>query len=168
MHFTLGMNMKKLILTGLLSCVGAVSLASWDVVIEDDIFAGKKAMLVGALSSNDTLVFDCQKDKPPKMFLIYPDKTTEYNYPLNVKFLIKIDDNEVIQGFGGVERRNPDYGAFTYSANNELQILKELRDAKRQILIGIQFNGNQNSISGDVFRSTSSVNSFLKACDLNL
>lgn len=160
--------MKKLSLIVLLSSLG-ISQASWSVHVEDDIFAGKKAMLVGTLSSNEALVFDCQKDKPPRMALIFPDKTSEFDYPVNVQLLIKIDDNDIIKGSASAGRRNQEYGEFSYSGNNEFQILKELRDARKQFLIGIQANSdNKSSISGDVVRSTSSINSFIEACNLNL
>ncbi|OIN18270.1 hypothetical protein AO411_2003310 [Salmonella enterica subsp. enterica serovar Sarajane] len=157
------------LLTALLA---PVAYADWDTQTDDDVFSGgKRAMLLGVLSSvGHNVVFDCSENKLMFSFL-EEDNNSMLDAPIPVDLFVKIDDNEIAKLNALMMRRNSKFmGAESSDEDNIIKLLKQLRSAKKKIIVGIQDKDGENrqSYSGDVVNSTSAVSNFVKACNIKL
>ncbi len=163
--------MKKLLqlcISGLMTL--GLAQAGWFYHIEDDLFNGKKATLIGEMSQGGVLFFECKKGEVPTLALLLSHKDSDPDLDIPVLMVLKVDRNEPIAEFGRIQKRNENYVAVYYLGNNILQILKEIRDGKQQVLAGYKILSNDynNSLSGNVYKSTVGVNQFVKACGISL
>lgn len=163
--------MRKILFAALLigNIIG-VAQAQWNTTIEDDLFAGKKAIMIGNMNKGSALYFECQQNQLPTLAFLLPEKDAPRDVNIPVELVIKVDNRDVIRGDGIIQRRNDHY-VHTYADNLDLfQVLKDIRDAQQKILVGYQIKGTNanDSFSGSVRKSTASVNQFIKACNLNL
>lgn len=161
---------KKVLIALLIGNIIGMAQAQWNTTIKDDLFAGKKAIMIGKLNNDSVLYFECQRDQLPTLAFLLPEKDAPRDLNIPVDLVIKVDDKDIIQGDGTIQRRN-DYYIHTYADNIDLfHTLKDIRDAQQKILVGYQIKGTNanDSFSGNVRGSTASVNQFIKACNLNL
>lgn len=163
--------MKKLLLAStLLFTMTGLAHAQWRSSVEDDLFSGKNAILIGDMSAGEAMYFDCKKGQEPRLALLLPYKDGDDDISVQVDMLVKVDDNTPLKGIGTFEKRNDNYMQISYSGDNIPEMLKQLRDAKNQYLAGFQVEraNIRESFRGSVYRSTASINRFVDACDISL
>lgn len=128
-------------------------------------------MLLGVLSSvGHNVVFDCSENKLMFSFL-EEDNNSMLDTPIPVDLFVKIDDNEIAKLNALMMRRNSKFmSAESSDEDNIIKLLKQLRSAKKKIIVGIQDKDGENrqSYSGDVVNSTNAVSNFVKACNIKL
>ncbi|MFH3346653.1 hypothetical protein [Klebsiella aerogenes] len=146
--------------------------AQWLTTVDDDLFSGgKKAMMIGSLSSSDSaLIFDCTKTKISVAY-VETDKSTESLPTMSMDLIVKVDGNPINKFKASLARRNAQ-AIEIKSDDTEMitTLLKQLQNAKSKVLVGVQTpdGGNQSSFSGNASGSTVAANSFVKACEISL
>lgn len=146
--------------------------AQWVTNVEDDLFSGgKKAMMIGSVSSeNSAIVFDCTKSELTAAY-IEMDKTTESISEIPMDLIMKVDGNSPVKLDAALSRRNVQFLQIQSDDSDQLKVLlKQLQEAKSKVLVGVQLKDGegQNSFSANVSGSTSAVNGFIKACEITL
>ena len=149
-----------------------IAHAQWVTNTEDDLFSGgKKAMMLGEVSSdNGAIVFDCTKEKLSAAY-VEMDKSTESLSEVPMDLIMKVDGNTAVKLDATLSRRNVQSLQIQSDDADQLKtVLKQLQGAKSKVLVGVQTKdgGNQHSMSANVSGSTTAVNSFIKACEINL
>lgn len=154
------------------SLIASTAHARWATNTEDDLFSGgKQAMMIGELSSqNSAIIFDCTKQNL-KVSYVEMDKTSEVTSDIPMDLILKVDSNNPVKLDATLTRRNVQ--SVQISANDDEQIktlLKQIKDAKSKIQIGVQTKdgGNQISLSGNASGSTTAVSSFASACEITI
>ena len=145
-----------------------IAHAQWVTNTEDDLFSGgKKAMMLG---DNGAIVFDCPKEKLSAAY-VEMDKSTESLSEVPMDLIMKVDGNTAVKLDATLSRRNVQSLQIQSDDADQLKtVLKQLQGAKSKVLVGVQTKdgGNQHSMSANVSGSTTAVNSFIKACEINL
>lgn len=164
----MGAVMKKLMII-IFMMIPAISTAAWVTSTEDSIFDEKSATMLGQLSQGSAVMLECKGDDL-YIYYIEEDRNTDTeNLKSNVTLLFKIDDNKPIEFNAKISRRNND---FVQAASDEsagiLNVLDELRKAKKRFMVGLTIKGTdyRMSWSGDVYNSTAATNKFIKDCDI--
>lgn len=163
---------------GIAAAVGALGLAmssfanaDWTTIIQDDIFnGGKTAVLVGPISQQQSVAFDCDSDGL-SLALLQKDKWSETRVSSTWNLLIKIDAGEIYRFTAASRKRNDQYVQYITQDKDEiLKVLAELRGAKSKILLGIQSAEFDSKWSGtaSVGGSTKATNEFIQACKLKV
>lgn len=159
-----------ILVLGLMLMSGS-AFAEWDTKVEDDAFSdGHTATMMGAESLLNGVAFDCSSDSLSVSYIEQADskKVTE-NIPVDMLF--RVDGNEPVK-FNGhtVVRNNNYYGIVGNDVDAIKVLLAQLRQAKRRILVGIksQENDKKMSFSLNASGSTTAVNKFIKACNIDL
>lgn len=170
----LAMNKRILLKCSLLltTLVMPLAHADWATRVDDDVFTGgHKAMMLGLLgSTNNALVFDCSKNVLDIAY-VEQDSSTQDIDGLPMDLVVKIDAAPVVKFDATLSRRN----STTIQAKSEdegaiTEVLKSLQTAKSKIIVGVQSKAgtNQQSLTGNIYGSTTSVNDFIKACEIKL
>ncbi|WP_196010546.1 hypothetical protein [Citrobacter amalonaticus] len=152
--------------------ISPIAHAQWVTNTEDDLFSGgKKAMMIGEVSSaNGAIIFDCTKDKLTAAY-VEMDKTSESTAEIPMDLIMKVDGNSAVKLNATLSRRNVQTVEIATEDADQLKtLLKQLKDAKSKALIGAQTKdgGNQVSFTANVSGSTTAVNSFVAACEIEL
>ncbi|WP_226503503.1 hypothetical protein [Pseudomonas sp. MWU16-30317] len=143
--------------------------AQWSTTIEDDIFSGgKKGMMLADIGARQAIAFDCDADNLTVSFI------TEGKWPADGRstgwdLLIKVDQGKIHKFLAVSGQRNSDHLQYLASDKAEiLAVVKEIKDAKSQILLGLQSKEYDSKWSGtvDTAGSTREANRFLTACKL--
>ena len=146
--------------------------ADWATRVDDDVFTGgHKAMMLGLLgSTNNVLIFDCSRSVLDIAY-VEQDSSTQDIDGLPVDLVVKIDSAPIVKFDAILSRRN----STTIQAKSEdaasiTSVLKALQTAKSKVIVGIQSKAgtNQQSLTGNIYGSTASVNDFTKACEIKL
>src|SRR5690606_7218438 len=145
--------------------------AEWSATIEDDIFTGKKkASLIGRISLNQMLVFDCDSQDLTFSFLERSRRveSEDFSRPI-VRLIAKVDHGKIHEFDASAGRRNENYVAMTVvDRGGILDLLKEIRNAQSKIQLGLHERLTDSRWSGtaSVRGSTRETTRFLKACEL--
>ncbi|WP_274371771.1 hypothetical protein [Morganella morganii] len=160
--------MNKLLLALLLT-VPLISNAAWFTKVEDSIFDEKNALLIGEIYGNRSfMVFEC---KGSDLYFSYVEpghNSDNKSYPVNLLF--KVDNNAPIEFKASFESRNSDYmEAITKDKEKILIVLNQLKSAKTKYMSGLSAKNTdfRVSFSGNVYRSTAGVNSFMNSCGIS-
>ncbi|WP_114192498.1 hypothetical protein [Edaphovirga cremea] len=146
--------------------------AQWTTQVDDDLFTGgKKATMLGDLQGTEAaLIFDCTNKMVSISYIQrHSDQETISRVPFTL--IVKIDANDALKMDAQSGRRNSKYLEISADDKDQiLAIIKNLQQAKNQILVGLQTKdgGNQFSLSGGVSGSTKATDQFIKACELPL
>lgn len=147
---------------------GAAS-AEWFTNIQDDIFSGgKKAMLVGAISPYQALVFDCDSESLT-LAIISKEKWADGMEKVNTKILVKVDEGGVHELSAINSKRNTEYNqSMAAEKAVVLSILTDIRDAQSNIQLGLSMPEIGGKWSGVISPagSTREANRFIEACKL--
>ena len=161
----------KLILLTLVSvfCLSASSYA-WDYKVEEpDVFGVKKFFAQDA-KLRESLVVQC--DSKGFMAIAYIFKIKQFSEieKLTAKLFVKGNSDSPIVVDAVRSKWNDNYGGIVaIGENNETNLLiQEIRDAKKNIQVGVQIGGNQFSASFSSRGSTKSMKAAITACNLNI
>lgn len=149
--------------------VSSVACAGWQTTTKDDIFSGgKSASMLGEVSSSQAIIFDCAADSL-QLALVEKGKVGEGASEL-WSMLAKVDGGKIHRFETLQSQRNDKFIEFGTGETEEiLSLLKDLRNAKSTLLLGLQAkNGGKWSGSANVNGSTKAVNDFVQACNLKL
>jgi hypothetical protein len=144
--------------------------ANWTTSVEDDIFSGgKKATMLGLISSGSFVVADCVSGG--ELSLGYAEKGAWVDglERLNFRLLVKVDGETVREFAGKASQRNEQaWQVEADQADEVLSAIKAIGGARKQVLIGIQEPVTGTKFSGTVRSagSTRAVKQFLDACGL--
>ncbi|MFH8134198.1 hypothetical protein ABU178_08425 [Pantoea osteomyelitidis] len=164
--------MKKNLLAGILSlaCMASFSAhADWDAKVEDDIFSGgKQAMLVGMISMNNGIIFDCTKDSLSMAYVEKGDYKAAESLP--VTMIVKVDSNDPVSLQGNFSKRNDEYLQAATTQDGLVNILTQLKQAQSKVLIGLNVEAvnKKMSFSADAVGSTKAVTDFATACGIKV
>ncbi|WP_153011149.1 hypothetical protein [Pseudomonas oryzihabitans] len=147
-----------------------IAEASWTTVVRDDLFSdGKSAMLYGEVDRSHSLVFDCDSEEL-KMSLLEVGTWHEGMTGTVGKFVVKVDDLEKRVYDVSFYKRNEQQVAVGTSDEAIKNTLREIKAAKSKVLVGLAIpaiDSRWNS-SADAIGSTTSVEKFTKACNIQL
>nr|ELR5039325.1 hypothetical protein [Providencia stuartii]ELR5082446.1 hypothetical protein [Providencia stuartii] len=144
--------------------------AAWITNVEESIFGDNKANMIGEIkNSKAAIVFQCDKDNLRISYVeLGSDKKIN---PTPVTLLMKIDDGNVIDFQAVLGRKNSEAVAATADDKEKIiLLLQQLKIAKKKFLAGISVDDSdfKQSFSGNVSGSTTAVNKFITACNINL
>ncbi len=143
------------------------AFAQWSTTIEDDIFTGgKKGMMLSEIGGGQAIVFECDADTLT-VSLITEGKWPEDGRSTSWDLLIKVDQGKIYKFLAMSGRRNSDHLKYQASDKPEITaVVKELKDAKSQVLIGLQSKEFDSKWSGTISTvgSTREADKFLTAC----
>lgn len=149
--------------------ISSAASADWSTSTEDDIFSGgKKAMLLGNISPNQMVAFDCDSEGL-SLALLQKEKWPSERTSSAWKLLIKVDKGEIHHFTAESAKRNDDYAQYvTHEKEEILKVLADLREAKSVIQLGIQSEEFDSKWSGTVSAggSTRETDKFTQACKL--
>ncbi|OBU13307.1 hypothetical protein [Morganella psychrotolerans] len=166
--------MKRLLFSFWVVFMSCSASAAWESNVQDNIFGEKDALLVGQLNvSNAVSLFRCSGDELSFSYIEFTKDSNIKDKPADLLF--KVDGNNVIK-FDATFRVKNDKAveAISYDEEKITKALSELKSASSKYLIGVNIKGPSPdydykiSHPGDVARSTSEVNKFIKACDIKL
>ncbi|MEQ5370438.1 hypothetical protein [Morganella morganii] len=161
--------MKKLMII-LLMMIPVISTAAWVTNAEDSIFDEKAATMLGQLSQGSAVMLECKGDDL-YIYYIEEDRNTDTeSFKGNVTLLLKIDDNKPIEFNAKISRRNNEFVQVTSNESaGILNVLDELRKAKKRFMVGLTIKGTdyRMSWSGDVYNSTAATKKFIQSCAIN-
>ncbi|EHM48877.1 hypothetical protein [Hafnia alvei] len=164
---------NKMLSIGLLGMLLASSsaFAEWATKVEDDAFSDSHtAMMFGAETELNGVAFDCSSDGISVSYIEQAD-TKKVTAGLPVDLVFKVDDNSPIKFKAQTAIRNNNYFGITADTPDELKILlAQLKQAKRRVLVGIKSSLNDQKMSFELssIGSTTAVNKFIKACNIEL
>ncbi|EAB4767262.1 hypothetical protein [Escherichia coli] len=152
--------------------ISPIAQAQWLTQTEDDLFSdGKKAAMIGETSSdNSAIIFNCTKNTLTAAY-VEMDKTHESTAKMPMELVMKVDGNNALKFNATLSRRNVQALEIATNDAEQLKILlKQLKEAKSQVLVGAQTEdgGSKFSLSANVSGSTSAVNKFVAACEIKL
>lgn len=163
------MRLPAIVLAAALLCAGPAG-AQWDTKVDDDIFSGgKKALLLGFITSDSFLVADCDSSGELSFAYAQVGDWEEAMTLGNFRLLVKVDDNPVIEVAGKAEQRNNRSYQITSSDDAaSLEIVRQIGVARRSILVGVEEPsfGMKYSATAKAAGSTSAVKRFLGACSI--
>lgn len=149
--------------------VSTLANAGWSTTVQDDIFSGgKSAMMVGTISAYQSVVLDCNSEGVT-LALIQQEKWQEGHDNSTWSLLVKVDDGDVHRFTAASGRRNDKFSQYGTAEQDEiLKVLNDLRNAKSQVLLGLQSDVYNAKWSGTapVNGSTSAADRFMQACKL--
>jgi len=171
------MKHKKLVpgvMVTLLPFISHVAYADWATKVEDDVFtSGSKAMMIDIKPELNGVVFDCSKDIL-KVSYLERDDTTDLPENIPAELVFKVDQNAPVTFNAYTIIRNSNYFGVSSGTTTEERsiklLLNELKLAHRHVLVGIHYliNDRKYSYTFDISGSTTAVNQFTKACNIDL
>jgi hypothetical protein len=164
------LNVKAFVLAVAIAAVPAAAQASWATTVEDDIFSGgKKAMMLGMVSSGSFVVADCESGGDLSLGYAEKGDWADGLQNLNFRLLVKIDGEAVREFDGKARQRNEQAWQVTADKPDEvLAAIRAIGGAQKQVLIGVQepVTGTKFSGTARSAGSTRAVKQFLEACGL--
>lgn len=143
--------------------------ADWITTTQDDIFSGgKTAMMLGYISPFQSVAVDCNSDGL-SLALLQKEKWQDGRPSSAWNLLVKVDGGEVHRFIASSGQRNTEYVQYiTFEKDEIFKVLAELRNAKSQILLGLQSDEFNAKWSGTapVSGSTRETDKFIQACKL--
>lgn len=149
--------------------LSSLASADWITTTQDDIFSGgKTAMMLGYISPFQSVAVDCNSESL-SLALLQKEKWQEGRPSSSWNLLVKVDGGEVHRFVANSAQRNSEYAQYvTFEKDEILKLLTDLRNAKSQILLGLQsdeFNAKWTG-TAPVSGSTRETDKFLQACKL--
>lgn len=158
-----------------LSMVSGSAFAEWGTKVEDDAFSdSQNAIMVGANEQSDNggaIIFDCSKDKLSVSYLEPMTNPKDVVDDIPFELVFRVDSNAAIKLNGKSAIRNKEYWGIVNNNADELkQLLAQLKQSKRRLLVGVRaiINDKKLSFSIGSTGSTNAVNTFVKACGIEL
>ncbi|HDW3554145.1 TPA: hypothetical protein RMN47_000326 [Escherichia coli] len=159
-----------------LSMVSSSAFAEWGAKVEDDAFSdSKNATMVGAseqsAGAERAIIFECSSDNLSVAYAEEKSKPTDDISGIPFELIFRVDSNAAIKLRGEGANRNKDYLQIVNKDANEIkQLLAQLKQSKRRLLVGVRskINDVKWSFSIGATGSTNSVNTFVKACGIEL
>lgn len=149
--------------------VSSFANADWITTTQDDIFSGgKTAMMLGYISPFQSVAVDCNSEGL-SLALLQKEKWQEGRPSSAWNLLVKVDGGEVHRFTANSAQRNTEYVQYvTFEKEEILKVLADLRNAKSQILLGLQSDEFNAKWSGTapVSGSTRETDKFMQACKL--
>lgn len=149
--------------------ISSLASADWITTTQDDIFSGgKTAMMLGYISPFQSVAVDCNSDGL-SLALLQKEKWQEGRPSSAWNLLVKVDGGEVHRFIASSRQRNTEYVQYvTFEKDEILKVLADLRNAKAQILLGLQSDEFDAKWSGtaSVSGSTRETDKFMQACKL--
>ncbi|MFJ4051469.1 hypothetical protein [Pseudomonas hunanensis] len=149
--------------------ISSLASADWITTTQDDIFSGgKTAMMLGYISPFQSVAVDCNSDGL-SLALLQKEKWQEGRPSSAWNLLVKVDGGEVHRFIASSRQRNTEYVQYvTFEKDEILKVLADLRNAKVQILLGLQSDEFDAKWSGTapVSGSTRETDKFMQACKL--
>jgi hypothetical protein len=149
--------------------VSTLASAGWSTTVQDDIFSGgKTAMLIGYISPYQSVVVDCNSEGL-SLALLQQEKPQEGRGTSSWNLLVKVDGGDVHRFTAVSGRRNDKFSQYATADQDEImKVLQDLRNAKSQVLFGLQSEEYNAKWSGTapVDGSTRETDRFMQACKL--
>ncbi|EEA1793781.1 hypothetical protein NFS79_004575 [Salmonella enterica] len=167
--------MRSKINTGILvlglMLISGSAFADWGTRVEDDAFSdGHTAMMFGAEIAMRGIAFDCSNDTLSVSYIEQAD-TKDVVDGIPADLVLKVDKNPSVKLKAQTVARNSDYLGVKADNADELKVLlAQLKQAKRQVLVGVRFPDADKKMSFtlNTVGSTTAVNKFIKACNIDL
>lgn len=161
--------MKIAVATFLLLCsLAGEANAGWITKTEEDVFSGKDSVtMIGLISSSQALIVDCKPDGKVKINFAEKGDSGEKLSALTFRLVLKLDSNSPIEFTARADQRNDTFMQIGSDERDTIErFVKELRDAKKRLLIGLEekITDSKQSWTTDLSGSTAAAKKFLSAC----
>lgn len=142
---------------------------SWETIIQDDIFTGKKtAEMIGQVSWQEMLYFSCDGDRRITMAVIFVSEMESGMKGAKAETAIRIDNGNVHKFNSTLYQHNPEMLGFGSTSASLVEVVRQIRDARNQILVGVEITSidSRFSLTAPVDGSTPAANRFIQACEI--
>lgn len=141
---------------------------------QPDVFGNRTVNAVTTAPTGDGLTIQCNQKDSLNFAYVFPVTPQELDilqrsggFP--VTLLLKVDNNSVMKFDAAAQDWNNKYGGFVASGRSYaiVQAIKEISEAQRNISIGVNFMGNQESDNFSPIGSTAAMNTVIHDCKLD-
>lgn len=142
---------------------------AWDISVEGPDVFDKTKVVVSESNYNEGIVIQCNSDDELLVAYIFKKKEFEPIAEAPGKILFKVGDAPPIKLEGSLRAWNDNFGGMVVSGRDPeiVNVIRQIKDAKGKINIGIDFLGNQESAEISARGSTKAMETVLSKCKLD-
>jgi hypothetical protein len=141
---------------------------AWEVFVEGPDVFDKTKVVATESNFNEGLTIQCNSDDELLIAYIFKKKEFDSVAETPGKILIKVGEAPPMKLDGSLRAWNDNYGGVVASGRDPelVNVIKQIKDAKGKIQIGIEFLGSQASAEVSSRGSTKAMETVLSKCKL--